>query len=80
MLESCDVLLECTGTAVRIAKYPGHRPIGLLYGGIVCRPVKRGDVLALDDVDVPDSPALIAWTEVESRAPGAPLCHAGAAE
>lgn len=71
---------EIRGEAVRIADCPGHLPIGLLYGGVVRRPVKRGDVLALDDVDLPDSLALTAWTEVEARALGAPLRHAGAAE
>lgn len=71
---------DIRGEAVRIAGHAGHLPIGLLYGGVVRRPVRRGDVLALDDVDLPDSLALTAWTEVEQRALGTPLQQAGAAE
>jgi len=59
---------DVRGEAVTIAEHAGHLPIGLLMDGVVRRPLKRGDVLTLDDVDLPDSLALRAWREVEARA------------
>lgn len=61
---------DVRGEAVRIADYPGHLPIGLLYGGAVRRPVRRGDILTLADVDLPESLALKAWQAIEARVLG----------
>ncbi|WP_207478456.1 hypothetical protein [Arenibaculum pallidiluteum] len=61
---------DVRGEAVQIADFPGHLPIGLLMDGVIRRPLKRGDVLTLADVDLPDSLALRAWQEVEARSLG----------
>ncbi|WP_207459340.1 hypothetical protein [Azospirillum sp. SYSU D00513] len=59
---------DIRGEAVRIADYPGHLPIGLLYHGVLRRAVKAGDVLSMDDVELPESLAFTAWREIERRA------------
>lgn len=59
---------DIRGEAVRIADHAGHLPVGLLYHGVVRRPVKAGDVLAMEDVELPESLALTAWRDIESRA------------
>ncbi len=62
---------DIRGEAVRIADHPGHLPVGLLYHGIVRRPVEAGEILAMADVDLPDSLALRAWRAIEARVLGA---------
>lgn len=57
---------DVRGEAVRIADFPGHLPIGLVMNAVIRRPVARGDVLALDDVELPESLALKAWRDIES--------------
>jgi predicted homoserine dehydrogenase-like protein len=59
---------DVRGEAVRIADYAGHMPIGLLYGATVRRPVKRGEVVGIEDLDIPDTRALRAWREIERAA------------
>ena len=59
---------DIRGEAVRIADYPGHLPIGLLYNGILRRPVRAGDVLSMEDVELPESRALSIWRDIEARA------------
>jgi predicted homoserine dehydrogenase-like protein len=59
---------DVRGEAVTIADHANHLPIGLLMNGVVRRPVKRGDVIGFDDIDVPDSLAVRAWKEIEGRA------------
>ena len=46
---------QVRGTAVRFRDEPNHVPIGLLYDATVTRPVEMGQMLTLDDVDLPDS-------------------------
>lgn len=67
---------DVRGEAVPIAQYRGHLPIGLMMGATLRRPVRRGDVIALDDVDLPDSLALRAWREIEHRADAPALATA----
>ncbi len=55
------------GECVRSANHLGHLPVGLLQNAVVRRAVKAGDILDLDDVDLPGSLALTAWQEIESR-------------
>lgn len=55
------------GECVRSANHLGHLPVGLLQNAVVRRAVKAGDLLDLDDVDLPESLALTAWREIESR-------------
>jgi len=56
---------DVRGEAVRIADTAGHVPIGLLADAVIKRPLKRGDIIGMDDVELPDSLALRAWGEIE---------------
>ncbi|QQP88068.1 hypothetical protein IGS68_18640 [Skermanella sp. TT6] len=56
---------DVRGEAVRIADTVGHVPIGLLADAVITRPLKRGDIIRMDDVELPDSLALRAWKEIE---------------
>jgi len=58
---------EVRGIAVMIADYPGHAPIGLVADAIVRRPIKAGDPVALDDIEIPESLALRAWRHTEKQ-------------
>jgi predicted homoserine dehydrogenase-like protein len=55
------------GEAVRIAGNPDHLPIGLLFNAVVRRPVEAGQVLTMDDVELPESLALNAWLAIRDR-------------
>ncbi len=55
------------GECIRSADYLGHLPIGLVQNAVVRRSVKAGDIMDLDDVELPDSLALKAWQQIESR-------------
>jgi predicted homoserine dehydrogenase-like protein len=46
---------QVRGVAVRFCEEPDHTPIGLLYGATITRRVEPGQILTLDDVDLPDS-------------------------
>ena len=61
---------DLRGRAVRIAERRGHLPIGLAGGARLRRAVSAGDLLALDDVELPDSLALSGWRRSEARALG----------
>jgi predicted homoserine dehydrogenase-like protein len=56
---------DVRGEAVRIADTAGHVPIGLLADAVIKRPLKRGDIIGMDDVELPESLALRAWVEIE---------------
>jgi predicted homoserine dehydrogenase-like protein len=56
---------DVRGEAVRIADTAGHVPIGLLADAVIKRPLKRGDIIGMDDVELPDSLALRAWVDIE---------------
>lgn len=58
------------GEAVRIAANAGHAPIGLLQDVEVVRPLGRGQIVMMDDVVVPESRAVRAWTGIEDRVLG----------
>jgi predicted homoserine dehydrogenase-like protein len=45
------------GRAVRMAEEPKHVPIGILCDAVITRVVERGEMLTVDDVDLPDSEA-----------------------
>jgi predicted homoserine dehydrogenase-like protein len=59
---------ELRGEAVRMHDYQGHLPMGLVKNAIVRKLVKAGNMLSLDDVELPDSLAYRAWKEVETLA------------
>jgi predicted homoserine dehydrogenase-like protein len=58
---------DVRGEAAGIVEHAGHLPIGLLMNGVVRRPLKRGDIITFDDVEIPDSLAVKAWKDVEGR-------------
>jgi predicted homoserine dehydrogenase-like protein len=55
------------GEAVELSDNLGHCPIGLLQNAVLRRKVRPGEILGMDDVALPDSLALQAWMEIESR-------------
>lgn len=55
------------GECVHAADNLGHLPVGLLQNAVVRRKVRAGDILGLDDVELPHSLALTAWQDIESR-------------
>jgi predicted homoserine dehydrogenase-like protein len=55
------------GECVRTKDHLGHLPIGLVQNAIVRRSVKAGDIMSVDDVDLPESLAFNAWQTIESR-------------
>ena len=59
---------QLRGEAVRMTDHPSHVPIGLLSDALVARPVAPGQRLSMDDVELPDSVALRAWTQIRKRA------------
>ena len=52
------------GEACRISENPNHLPIGLLQNAIITRDLKDGDVLTLDDVELPETRAFEIWREL----------------
>lgn len=58
---------ELRGTCVNIAERPGHVPICLASQLHVRRRVEAGQLLTMDDVDLPESEALAAWQAIEKR-------------
>ena len=63
---------DLRGTCVNIAERPGHVPICLASQLHVRRPVERGQLLTMDDVELPETEALAAWQAIERRVLGAP--------
>jgi len=58
---------DVRGASVRIRENPDHVPIGLLQNAVVVRPVEPGQMLMLDDVELPESLALEAWLAIRER-------------
>ncbi len=55
---------DTRGIAIEISSCPEHVPIGLLSGATLIKSKKAGDLITVDDVDIPDSLALRAWKEI----------------
>ncbi|MEK7526205.1 MAG: NAD(P)-dependent oxidoreductase [Patescibacteria group bacterium] len=51
------------GEAVKIADYPEHLPIGLVFDVVLKRYVEPGQIITFDDIEIPESQALVAWQE-----------------
>jgi len=62
---------DLRGVCVNIADRPGHLPICLANQVRIRRRVEPGQVLTMDDVELPDSEALRIWRGIEARALGA---------
>lgn len=52
------------GEAVKISENPQHLPIGLVFDVVLKRYVEPGEIVTFDDVEIPESQALIAWQEI----------------
>ena len=59
---------DVRGEAVKISENPDHVPIGLLSSAIVKHDMEPGHVVTFADVELPDSLALRAWSEIKKRA------------
>ena len=59
---------EVRGVAIRIVDEPKHVPIGLLADATAVRQIEPGQLIASDDVELPDSLALRAWQEIKLNA------------
>jgi len=51
------------GEAIKIAENPGHVPIGLVFDVVLKRYVESGQIITFDDIEIPESQALVAWEE-----------------
>lgn len=60
---------DLRGEAVHLDLQPFHLPIGLVADAVVRRTVHPGELLAVDDVDLPDSLALDVWRRHAASAP-----------
>jgi predicted homoserine dehydrogenase-like protein len=58
---------DLRGSCVNIAERPGHVPICLVSRLHVRRPVEPGQLLTIDDVELPETEALAAWQAIERR-------------
>lgn len=58
---------EFRGSAVRIEDHPGHVPIGLLNQAVLKRPVAEGEIVRFEDVELPESLALKAWSDILTK-------------
>lgn len=55
------------GEAVKIADYPEHLPIGLVFDVVLKRFVEPGQIITFDDIEIPESQALVAWQEITKQ-------------
>lgn len=55
--------MEVRGEAMMIADDPHHVPVGLMSNVRIKRDVEPGQLITFDDVEIPDSPAYMAWKE-----------------
>jgi predicted homoserine dehydrogenase-like protein len=58
---------DLRGTCVEIAARPGHVPICLASDLRLKRRVEPGQLLTMDDVELPETEALAAWQAIERR-------------
>jgi predicted homoserine dehydrogenase-like protein len=68
MIERGCGSFEVRGSCVNIAERPGHVPICLASRMRVRRRVEPGQILTMDDVELPETEALAAWQAIERRA------------
>ena len=63
MIERGIGSFDVRGSAISIADYPNHVPIGLLMGARIRRPLPPGEMLMLDDVELPETQAFDLYRE-----------------
>lgn len=54
---------DVRGEAIKISEFPSHVPIGLIFDVITKRDIEPGEIISFDDIEIPESTALIAWKE-----------------
>lgn len=54
---------DVRGEAIKISELPSHVPIGLIFDVITKRDIEPGEIISFDDIEIPESTALIAWKE-----------------
>jgi predicted homoserine dehydrogenase-like protein len=59
---------DVRGEAVKIYENPDHVPIGLLSNAIVKHEIEPGQIVTFADIELPESLALSAWSEIKKRA------------
>jgi predicted homoserine dehydrogenase-like protein len=57
----------CRGVAVRKTEFPEHVPIGLLSDALVLRDIEAGEIINFDSVELKESFALNAWSEINKN-------------
>jgi predicted homoserine dehydrogenase-like protein len=55
------------GEAVKNSEYAGHVPIGLVFDVVLKRFVEPGEVVSFDDIEIPESQALVAWQDTTKK-------------
>ena len=58
---------DVRGLGIEITKNAGHMPIGLVSNATIKRRIEPGQILSVEDVEIPDSLAFHAWREIERR-------------
>lgn len=58
---------ELRGKAIALDEIPHHLPIGLADEIRLTRKIAEGEILCLDDVEIPDSLALDCWLKIQER-------------
>ena len=61
---------DVRGIAVKIKENENHVPVGLMANVTIKKPVKEGEMLTFDDIEIPDTLALKAWKEIEKKVLG----------
>ncbi|MGF1475832.1 MAG: hypothetical protein ACFB6S_09740 [Geminicoccaceae bacterium] len=59
--------LSLKGETVRTIDHPNHLPIGLAQGVVLTKTVEQGELLSLENVELPDSLAADAWMSRRGR-------------
>ena len=54
---------DVRGIAINISEHPNHVPVGLFAGVTIRNPIKKGQMITFDDVDISDSLALRIWKD-----------------
>ena len=67
MIERGCGSFDLRGSCVNIAERPGHVPICLASDLRIKRRVEPGQLLTMDDVELPATEALAAWQAIERR-------------
>ncbi|EKE05803.1 MAG: hypothetical protein ACD_19C00176G0025 [uncultured bacterium] len=55
---------DVRGEALKISDNLQHVPIGLVFDVVLKRNVEYGQIITFDDVEIPESKALVAWKEI----------------